>query len=197
MAKLKDGSQVFGSLRVNGTFLDSSGDAGTSGQVLSSTGTGTNWVASGGGGGATFRAATFYGANDTQNITTETTVDLDQTLTTSGTGDFTVSAAGVVTVVNTGLYVITYTIATDVGTDNTRNVSYAYLRQAGAGEVTASRIYMYNRNLASGEATGSKSLVINVTSANTTFEIRAGRLNGPETILAIGSQSTLTLHSVA
>ena len=196
MAKLKDGSQVFGSLRVNGTFLDSSGDAGTSGQVLSSTGTGTNWITSGGG-GATFRAATFYGANNTQDITTEATVDLDQTLTTSGTGDFTVSAAGVVTVVNTGLYVITYTIATDAATDNTRNVSYAYLRQAGSGEVTASRIYMYNRNLASGEATGSKSLVINVTSANTTFEIRAGRLNGPETIIAIGSQSTLTLHSVA
>lgn len=45
MAKLKSGSRVYGSLQVDGTFLDSSGDAGTSGQVLSSTGTGTNWSA--------------------------------------------------------------------------------------------------------------------------------------------------------
>lgn len=41
-----DGSSllVTGSLRATGTLLDSSGDAGTSGQVLSSTLTGTNWV---------------------------------------------------------------------------------------------------------------------------------------------------------
>ena len=45
MAKLKDGSQVFGSLRVNGSFLDSSGAAGSSGNVLTSTGTGTDWIA--------------------------------------------------------------------------------------------------------------------------------------------------------
>ena len=32
-------------LYVKGTILDSSGDAGTSGQLLSSTGTGTNWIA--------------------------------------------------------------------------------------------------------------------------------------------------------
>jgi len=33
-----------GNLSVSGTFADSSGDVGVSGQVLSSTGTGTNWV---------------------------------------------------------------------------------------------------------------------------------------------------------
>ena len=32
-------------LYVKGTILDSSGDAGTSGQLLSSTGSGTNWIA--------------------------------------------------------------------------------------------------------------------------------------------------------
>lgn len=51
MAKLKSGTRVYGSLQVDGTLLDSSGDAGSSGQVLSSTATGTNWVAAGGGGG--------------------------------------------------------------------------------------------------------------------------------------------------
>jgi hypothetical protein len=154
-------------------------------------------ASNGSGGGATIRAATFYGANASQSITTETTVDLDQTLTTTGTGDFTVSASGVVTVVNTGLYVITYSISTDVTSDSTRTGTYAYLRQAGSGEVTASRVYMYTRNLATGEATGSKSLLINVTSGNTTFEVRAGRLTGPETVIAIGTESTFTFYNVS
>ena len=39
-----DTVQIIGGLRVNGTIKDSSGDAGTSGQLLSSTGTGTNWI---------------------------------------------------------------------------------------------------------------------------------------------------------
>jgi len=52
------GLRVSGGLRLSGTFEDSSGDAGTAGQVLSSTGTGTNWVnASGGGGGASLIAS--------------------------------------------------------------------------------------------------------------------------------------------
>jgi len=34
-----------GDLRVTGKYLDSSGDAGSSGQILSSTGSGTNWIA--------------------------------------------------------------------------------------------------------------------------------------------------------
>jgi hypothetical protein len=43
---------VNGSARITGSVYDSSNSAGTSGQVLSSTGTGTQWVAAGGGGGA-------------------------------------------------------------------------------------------------------------------------------------------------
>jgi len=38
-------------IEISGEFLDSSSNAGTSGQLLSSTGTGTQWVTSGGGGG--------------------------------------------------------------------------------------------------------------------------------------------------
>jgi hypothetical protein len=34
-------------------LLDTSGDAGTSGQILSSTGSGTNWIAAGGSGTVT------------------------------------------------------------------------------------------------------------------------------------------------
>ena len=39
-----------GDLRVTGKYLDSSGDAGISGQILSSTGSGTNWIAAPSGG---------------------------------------------------------------------------------------------------------------------------------------------------
>lgn len=36
---------IGGNIRIDGAFIDSSGDSGTTGQVLSATGTGTNWVA--------------------------------------------------------------------------------------------------------------------------------------------------------
>lgn len=44
------GLEITGGLELSGTFKDSSGDVGTAGQVLSSTATGTNWIASGGSG---------------------------------------------------------------------------------------------------------------------------------------------------
>jgi hypothetical protein len=45
-------------LRVEGAVYDSSNSAGSSGQVLSSTGTGTAWVTGGGGGGASITRLT-------------------------------------------------------------------------------------------------------------------------------------------
>jgi trimeric autotransporter adhesin len=42
---------VSGSIRVTGAYYDSSNEIGTSGQILSSTGTGTAWISPGGGGG--------------------------------------------------------------------------------------------------------------------------------------------------
>jgi hypothetical protein len=42
--QLQGDTRVWGNLRVNGSYLDSSGDAGASGQILSSTGTLTNWI---------------------------------------------------------------------------------------------------------------------------------------------------------
>ena len=44
------GLRIAGGLQLSGTFEDSSGDVGTSGQVLSSTATGTNWINAGGSG---------------------------------------------------------------------------------------------------------------------------------------------------
>uniref|UniRef100_UPI00374D80DA hypothetical protein n=1 Tax=Spongiimicrobium salis TaxID=1667022 RepID=UPI00374D80DA len=42
--QLQDNTTVQGNLNVTGTYGDSSGDVGTSGQILSSTATGTNWI---------------------------------------------------------------------------------------------------------------------------------------------------------
>lgn len=47
------GTLTASSISITGTILDSSSDAGTSGQILSSTGIGTNWIDAGGGGGYT------------------------------------------------------------------------------------------------------------------------------------------------
>ena len=47
---LSGGVKVTGNIEVTGGFKDSSGDLGTSGQVLSSTGSGTNWIDAGTGG---------------------------------------------------------------------------------------------------------------------------------------------------
>jgi hypothetical protein len=51
---------VTGNARITGAIYDSSNSAGTSGQVLSSTGTGTAWVTGGGGGGISGSGTTNY-----------------------------------------------------------------------------------------------------------------------------------------
>jgi hypothetical protein len=49
---IKKSTSIDGNLSVTGTILDSNGEAGTSGQILSSTGTGTDWIDASGGGGS-------------------------------------------------------------------------------------------------------------------------------------------------
>jgi len=51
---------VSGNLRVTGAYYDSANGAGTSGQILSSTGTGTAWIAAPSGGGVTGSGTTNY-----------------------------------------------------------------------------------------------------------------------------------------
>jgi hypothetical protein len=62
---------VSGNARVTGAYYDSSNGPGTSGQVLSSTATGTSWIdaAGGGGGSSTVYRQTFSGDNSTTVFT--------------------------------------------------------------------------------------------------------------------------------
>jgi len=198
MAKLKSGSRVYGSLQVDGTLLDSSGDAGTSGQVLSSTGTGTNWVAAGGGGGATVQYFSAAGpATDLTLNGTLQTVVLNTTIATSGTGDFTI-ASGVVTIVNAGVYHISYSILTDIqATDNNRSESEAFLRINGTGELANSQVIMYNRDGTEGAATGAKTMLYSAT-ANDTIQIVSARRAGASTIIdVLANQCVLTIYRVS
>lgn len=107
MAKLKSGSRVYGSLQVDGTLLDSSGAAGTSGQVLSSTGTGTNWVAAGGGGGGISNYAKYTGTGTPNVNGSATYTEISWINTTPQFSNGTWSATGTaITVPNTGLYLV-------------------------------------------------------------------------------------------
>ena len=116
MAKFKDGSRVTGNLRVDGTIIDTSGDVGTSGQVLSSTGTGTNWVAATGGGTGTgisnyIKCAGTGTPTITTSNATGTWISPSWINTTPvfSNGTWTVSATSI-TVPNTGVYLVNVNI---------------------------------------------------------------------------------------
>jgi len=134
---------------------------------------------------------TTYGAGNL-DITTEQTVDLDLTLSTSGTSDFTVSATGVITVLKTGTYQVSYSITSDVTSGSGRGTSFAYLRLNGSGEQTASRTYMYNRQLDDGENTAAKTIMLPLT-ANDTLELRAARNSGTDTVVILEDYTTISL----
>ena len=185
-----------GNMYIDAGLYDINDSLGTDTYVLTSTGAGVSWAAASGGtpGISTQKYISTYGSGSQTN-TTEITVDLDTTGESSGTGDFTVSAAGVITVVNAGLYLIQYSVTTDISSGTSRSGTYAYVRLDGSGEVTASRSYMYNRNTANGENTGSKQFVMDL-AANATLEIRSGRYAGSDTTVVRLDYSRFTIVSL-
>jgi len=108
MAKFKAGTTITDSLEVSGNIIDLSGDVGTSGQILTSTGSGTNW--------ATVSAGSSTGiANYIKCVcgsaTTLTTSGTQSTLswmstTPSFSNGFSNPTATEITVPNDGLYLI-------------------------------------------------------------------------------------------
>ena len=154
---------------------------------------------SGGGGGATVQYFSAAGpATDlTVNNGTLQTVVLNTTIATSGTGDFTI-ASGVVTIVNAGVYHISYSILTDIqATDNNRSESEAFLRINGTGELANSQVIMYNRDGTEGAATGAKTMLYSAT-ANDTIQIVSARRAGASTIIdVLANQCVLTIYRVS
>ena len=194
MAKLKDGSQVFGSLRVDGTFLDSDGDAGTSGQVLSSTGTGTNWVAAASGGGISNYAK--YVGTGTLNVNSSTTYTERAWINTtaqfsSGTWSATSSA---ITVPNAGLYLVqvNWYLTSSVSRSNI-GIKFA-INDTQQSEIAA---HNYIRN-ASGhnEASVNMSTTFNL-SASDEISIYSAQLSSWNCYTLEGTSSTIAITQLA
>jgi len=107
MARLKQ-TKIYGDLELEGTFLDSSGDAGTSGQMLSSTGTGTNWIDATSGAFSINTYAQFSGAGESNqdvHISEEAEIDWMNPTATFSSGTW-VNNGTRITVPNTGIYLV-------------------------------------------------------------------------------------------
>jgi hypothetical protein len=106
MAELKS-TTANGSLRIDGTLLDSSGDAGTSGQVLSSTATGTNWINSGGADNSISEYAQYVGTGANADVhVAETEINWMSTSPAFSSGTWANNGIRI-TVPTTGIYLVT------------------------------------------------------------------------------------------
>lgn len=98
-----------GSLRIDGSLIDSSGDAGTSGQLLSSTVTGTNWITSSGGADNSISEYAQYvgtGTNEDVHLATEAEVNWMSTTPAFSSGTWSNNGTRI-TVPTTGIYLVT------------------------------------------------------------------------------------------
>lgn len=194
MAKFKDGSRVTGNLRVDGTIIDTSGDVGTSGQVLSSTGTGTNWVAATGGGTGT-GISNYIKCAGTGTVSILSTDAADTWLNPSwinttpvfSNGTWTVSATSI-TVPNTGVYLVNVNIELSTPDGNGRYGPEVEITVNGTRVgYRASHSYMRGSQ-GHQESSSNQSTILNLSASNTvginwrpTCTGRANTINMEET----------------
>lgn len=194
MASFKDGSRVRKSLRVDGTIIDTSGDVGTSGQILSSTGTGTNWTdATGGGTGTGISNYIKCVGTGTVRIessdTTNTWISPSWINTTPvfSNGTWTVSATSI-TVPNTGVYLVNVNIQVSTPDTNGRYSPEVEITVNGTKiGYRAGHSYMRG-SLGHQESSSNQSTILNLSASNTvgiewrpTCDGRANAINMDET----------------
>ena len=152
-------------------------------------------AAANGGGGTDVKYIHADGTGTQEVTTAGITVDFDTTVLTTGTGDFTVSAAGVITILNGAKYFVEYSLDGDQTAGNNRIIVEASLRQNGS-TVSGSFASAYSRNQADGDFTCVGSAIIDAT-ANDTIEVFATRNDAGVTAQAELSKSGITIFSLA
>ena len=153
-------------------------------------------AANGSGGGGEEAKYIHADGTGTQEVTTAgITVDFDTTVLTTGTGDFTVSATGVITIINGGKYFVEYSLDGDQTAGSNRVITETSLRQNGT-TVSGSFASAYSRNSADGDFTCIGSALIDA-SANDTISVFATRNDAGVTSTAELSKSGITIFSLS
>jgi len=153
-------------------------------------------AANGSGGGGEDVKYIHADGTGTQEVTTDgVTVDFDTTVLTTGTGDFTVSATGVITILNGAKYFVEYSLDGDQTGGSNRVIVEASLQQNGS-TVSGSFSSAYSRNSGDGDFTCVGSALIDA-SANDTIEVFATRNDAGITATAELSKSGITIFSLA
>lgn len=170
---------VTGNTRITGAIYDSNNDPGTSGQVLSSTVTGTDWVSAGGSGTVTSITAT--GPLTGGTITTSGSIGLDTT-----------SSTGAATQYDLSLKQNTLVSGTNIKTVNSNSL-------LGSGNISVGTVTSITAvaPLTGGAITGSGSIGVDTTSSTglaTQYDLTT--ISSGATNLSItGTSSPLTLNS--
>ncbi|WP_111709249.1 autotransporter outer membrane beta-barrel domain-containing protein [Lutibacter citreus] len=155
-------------LSVVGSYLDSDGNAGTAGQVLSSTSTGTKWI-------NVFSptVAEIYDAIGGQILALNTFNDIE--LNTGGIvdPDYTTSSNSI-TVTNAGRYEIIYRVSAK--TSNNARAGAEFYLEAGGSELPGTRAYTYSRNNNVGSSTATVTKIVQL-AANATIKIKGQRFS--------------------
>lgn len=107
-------------------------------------------------------------------------------------------ASDVVTVINSGLYIIAFRVSTEISSGSARSTSKAWLELdtgGGFSEVDGSRGFMYNRNSTAGDNSCSITVVLDL-SAGDQLRIRANRIAGGAALITQADGSGITITPV-
>lgn len=170
---------------------------GTSGQVLTSAGTGSAPTWETPSAGSTIEYFDCYESTST-NVTSGAVVPFNQTRQNSDGAIFSLSS-GVITISETGVYVFNFQTTTSTTSGSARSTTYAWLEEdtgGGFSAVAGSYHYMYNRIAGNGESTGSASLILSVTSGYS-YRVYCNRYSGTDTISTLANASRLTIMKIA
>ena len=196
MAQL-DTSRIYGNLELDGTLLDSSGDAGTSGQVLSSTGTGTNWITAGSGTPGIQNYIKCVPSANTTLSTSGTQSTLSWMSTTPVTGlnsGFSAPTATTITVPNTGVYLVGINFDLDFVNPASQRLNYGFeIAVGGTGtghEFRHDYIRGNPNNSEHNDSSVNGSCILNL-SANDTITVEVRNLNTTNNTVRLTTNSSI------